>query len=89
LAAACDEDIRAFIDEPLRGRQPDTAASAGDHGDLAGQSCHQLILQFSCDVVDVLLRRAVVRPPRRCAATLCFEGVLVQAVAMCSPGHSS
>jgi hypothetical protein len=38
LAAADDEDMGSFIDEPLRGRQPDTAAAAGDHGDLAIQS---------------------------------------------------
>jgi hypothetical protein len=45
-ATVHDEDVGAFVDEPLCGRQPDTAAAAGDHGDLAGQSCHQLILQF-------------------------------------------
>ena len=45
-AAAHDEDVGAFVDEPLCGRKPDTAAAAGDHGDLASQSCHQLILQF-------------------------------------------
>ncbi len=45
-AAAHDEDVGAFVDEPVCGRQPDTAAAAGDHGDLASQSCHQLILQF-------------------------------------------
>src|ERR1700747_1700633 len=46
LAAAHDEDMGSFIDEPLRGRQPDPAAAAGDHGDFASQSCHQLVLQF-------------------------------------------
>jgi hypothetical protein len=35
LAAPDDDDMGAFVDEPLRGRQPDTAAAAGDHGDLA------------------------------------------------------
>src|ERR1700739_4508016 len=45
-AAARDEDVGAFDDEPLCSGQPDTAAATGDHGDLASQSCHQLILQF-------------------------------------------
>jgi hypothetical protein len=45
-AAAHDEDVGAFVDEPLCGRQPDTAAAAGDHRDLAGQSHDQLILQL-------------------------------------------
>jgi len=45
-AAAHYEDTGAFVDEPPCGRQPDTAAAAGDHGDLASQSHHQLILQF-------------------------------------------
>ena len=38
LSTPGDEDVRAFVDEPLRGRQSDTAAAAGDHGDLAIQS---------------------------------------------------
>jgi hypothetical protein len=38
VAAAHDEDAGAFVDEPLRGRQADTAAAAGDDGDLAIQS---------------------------------------------------
>ena len=38
LAAPGDEDVRAFLHKPLRGSQPDTAAAAGDHGDLAIQS---------------------------------------------------
>ena len=38
LAAPGDEDVGAFFDEPLRGRQPDTATAAGDHGDLSIQS---------------------------------------------------
>jgi hypothetical protein len=45
-AAAHDEDAGAFADEPACGRRPDTAAAAGDHGDLASQSHQQLILQF-------------------------------------------
>jgi hypothetical protein len=31
LSPAGDEDIRAFGDEPLCGRQTDAAAAAGDH----------------------------------------------------------
>jgi hypothetical protein len=38
FATAHDEDVRAFVDEPLRRRQADTAAAAGDYGDLAIQS---------------------------------------------------
>src|SRR6202040_2563595 len=65
IAAAHDEDIRPFVDEPMRGRQPDTAAAAGDYGDLASQSCHQLILHISCGVVDVLMRRLFLWPRSR------------------------
>src|SRR5258705_3615610 len=41
LPAAHDEHVRAFDDEPLRRRQADTAAAAGDHGYLAIESWHQ------------------------------------------------
>jgi len=88
-AAPDDEDMGAFIDEPLRGRQPDTAAAVGDHSDLASQSCHRLILQFrvvwwTC-LCGVLLCGRPDDAPERCVA----KPQPIWAVAMCSPGHSS
>ena len=35
LAASGDEDIGAFRDKTPRGRKPNSAAAAGDQGDLA------------------------------------------------------
>jgi hypothetical protein len=54
LATARDEHVRALVNEPLRGRESDTAAAAGDHRDLAIQSCHQFILIFVVVVVEVV-----------------------------------
>jgi hypothetical protein len=50
------------VDEPLGGRQSDTAAAAGDHGDLAMQSCHQCILisSSSWESLSVRLFRTIV-----------------------------
>src|SRR6202011_3864181 len=59
-------------DEPLCGRQPNTAAPAGNHSDLAIQSRHQLTLQFSYCVVDVFMRRPVLLQ-RRCCAGMVVE----------------
>jgi hypothetical protein len=44
LPAACDEDARAFLGEPLRRGKPDAAICAGHHGDLAIQSAHNELL---------------------------------------------
>ena len=41
LAAAGDEDVRAFFHEPLRDGQADPARPAGDDGDLSVQSRHR------------------------------------------------
>ena len=38
LAASGDEDIGPFRDKTPRGREPDSAAAAGDQGDLAIES---------------------------------------------------
>jgi hypothetical protein len=54
LTATGDEDIGAFLNESLRARQPDTAAAAGDHGDLAIQSCHQFILILVVAVAGIV-----------------------------------
>jgi len=35
FAAACDDDVRAFRHESLRGRKPDPAAASGDDSALA------------------------------------------------------
>jgi hypothetical protein len=40
LPPAGDEDVGAFLDEPLCDGEADTAASAGDDGDLSVQSRH-------------------------------------------------
>src|SRR6478672_2524730 len=40
LTASIDEDVRALLDEPLGGGQPDAGRTAGDYRRLALEKCH-------------------------------------------------
>ena len=61
--------------KPLCGRQPDTAAAAGDHSDLAIQSRHQFYPPISSCVVDVLMRRPLLRQRCCCAEIVVGPGI--------------
>src|SRR2546422_9614159 len=48
LAPPSNEDVRAFVDEPLRRGKTDTAVAAGDECYLSGKFAHTVLLWLTC-----------------------------------------
>jgi hypothetical protein len=45
LTPSVDEDVRALLDEPLGGGQPDACRTAGDQCSLALEKCHHHVFR--------------------------------------------